>query len=597
MVLQDFTAGTAMDAYEFFGAHPTGKGTVFRVYAPHAAGVTVMGDWTGWKEISMDREDGGVFTKWEEYAYPGHIYKYVIYGRDGSRTEHCDPYGFAMERRPKSGSIISELHSYSFGDGEWMLSRTAGYEQQVNIYEVHAGSWRRRSDEDENGFLSYTELAAELIPYVKEMGFTHVEFMPLSEHPCDASWGYQNTGFYAPSARYGTPDELRSMIDCFHRAGIGVILDIVPTHFAVDGYGLGNFDGTPLYEYSAKDIALSEWGTYNFDYSKREVRCFMQSCANYWLKEFHFDGLRMDAVSRLIYWQGDERRGVNPNSVSFLKYMNESLKRLHPTCMLIAEDSTAYPGVTKATWAGGLGFDYKWDLGWMHDTLSFMQTGAWLRGGLSGKLTFSMMYFFSERYLLPLSHDEVVHGKATILQRMQGDYEQKFPQARLLYLYMMAHPGKKLNFMGNEFGQLREWDEAREQDWLLLRYPKHDAFRSFIRELNAIVADNDAFALDYPGEGFAWRDCGSGERCLYAIERRGRTKRVLAVMNFSGLREPYRLPLYGERASLLLNSDETRFGGETEQTEWSTDSNSINIIMPAYTGMLFLLESAGDKGE
>ena len=594
MELKDFLAGRAMDAYTFFGAHPTGKGTVFRVYAPGAAGVTVMGDWTGWKEISMERERGGVFTKWEEFAYPGHIYKYVIYARDGGRTEKCDPYGFFMEKRPKSGSVIAALDSYRFDDFSWMNERSSGYDAPVNIYEVHAGSWKRHSDEDPDGFLSYRELAEQLIPYVKETGYTHVEFMPLSEHPCDASWGYQNTGFFAPTSRYGTPDELRTAVELFHRAGIGVILDIVPAHFAVDSYGLCRFDGTTLYEYNSPDVANSEWGTYNFDYSKGAVRSFMQSCANYWLKEFHFDGLRLDAVSRLIFWQGNERRGVNPNSLNFLKYMNESLKRLHPTCMLIAEDSTAYPGVTRATWAGGLGFDYKWDLGWMHDTLSYMQTGAWLRGSIYHKLTFSMMYFFSERYMLPFSHDETVHGKATILQRMQGDYETKFPQARLLYLYMAVHPGKKLNFMGNEFGQLREWDESRQQDWMLLSYPKHDAFLAFMRELNQLIRDNDAFFRDYTGDGFLWRDCNSAEQCLYAIERRGETKRVLAVMNFSGVPETYRLPLYGERATLLLDSDDVRFGGSSETTDFRQDSCEIINQMPAYSGRIFLL-TAADK--
>lgn len=592
---KEFLAGKAMDAYEFFGAHPTGKGTVFRVYAPGAAGVTVMGDWTGWKEISMDREEGGVFTKWEEFAYPGHIYKYVVYGRDGSRVEKSDPYGFGQELRPGSGSVITELHSYIFDDWDWMNNRSTGYDRPVNIYEVHAGSWKRHSDEDENGFLNYLELAEQLIPYVKEAGYTHVEFMPLSEHPCDASWGYQNTGFYAPTSRYGTPAMLRTMVNRFHQEGIGVILDLVPAHFAVDSYGLRRFDGTPLYEYRSPDVANSEWGTYNFDYSRGEVRSFMQSCANYWLKEFHFDGLRFDAVSRLIFWQGNERRGVNPNSLNFLKYMNESLKRLHPTCMLIAEDSTAYPGVTRATWAGGLGFDYKWDLGWMHDTLSYMQTGAWLRGSMYDKLTFSMMYFFSERYLLPFSHDEVVHGKATILQRMQGDYEDKFPQARLLYLYMAAHPGKKLNFMGNEFGQLREWDESREQDWMLLSYPKHDGFFTYMKELNRILTTNDAFFRDYAGDGFLWRDCNSREQCLYAIERRGDSSRILAAMNFSGIEQTYRLPLYGEEARLLLNSDDIRFGGSTETADFVQDSCEITIHLPAYSGMLFALGAAADK--
>lgn len=367
------------------------------------------------------------------------------------------------------------------------------------------------------------ELAPLLIPYLKESGYNYVEFLPLCEHPCDQSWGYQNTGFYAPTRRYGKPDDLKRLIDLLHQSGIGVILDFVPVHFAVDWYALAQYDGTALYEYPHSDVGVSEWGSYNFMHSRGEVRSFLQSAANFWLKEYHFDGLRMDAISRIIYWQGDEKRGVNGNAVDFIKVMNLGLKENNPDCILIAEDSTNYPGITKSVHDGGLGFDYKWDMGWMHDTLTYFQAAPAQRTALYHKLTFSMMYFQNEKYLLPFSHDEVVHGKATILQKMNGQYEQKFPQARAMYLYMLVHPGKKLNFMGNEFGQLREWDEKREQDWDLRKYPNHDAFYHYMAKLNDIYISHPAlFEWDYRTDGFYWLDCYQENRCIYAICRKGK---------------------------------------------------------------------------
>ena len=354
---------------------------------------------------------------------------------------------------------------------------------------------------------TYNEIADELIAYLKEYGYNYVEFMPLSEHPFDGSWGYQNTGFYAPTSRYGTAAQLMELIDKLHNSGISAIMDFVPVHFAVDAYGLKEYDGTALYEYPHKDVGESEWGSYNFIHSRREVACFLQSAANYWLKEYHFDGLRMDAVSRLIYWQGDKKRGENGVTINFLKIMNQGLHRLHPTAMLVAEDSTAYPGVTKDVDKGGLGFDYKWDLGWMHDTLKYFACHPYDRGNMPDKITFSIYYAYNERYILPFSHDEVVHGKKTIIDKLNGSYEQKFAQTRLLYLYMMTHPGKKLNFMGNELAMFREWDERREPDWELLKIPAHDSFHRYIGELDRLyLKEKPLWALDHTYDGFKWVD-------------------------------------------------------------------------------------------
>ena len=462
---KEFYTGHLFDVYRYFGAHKEGENFIFRVFAPSAKGVCVFGEFSNWTEIPMYQEgQSGVYVSEPIPAKTGQLYKYCIYTANGGRVEHCDPYGFQMELRPGDCSILTDLYSYKFKDEKWMKNRTVGFDSPVNIYEIHAGSWRKKG-EGQTDWYTYTELAKLLIPYVKKNHYTHIEMMPLSEHPFDGSWGYQNTGFFAPTARYGTPDELKKFVDECHQAGIGVIMDFVPVHFAVDYYGLKEFDGTCLYEYPNAAVGESEWGSCNFMHSRGEVRCFLQSAANYWLSEFHFDGIRMDAVSRLIYWQGDEARGVNGTTLDFLKVMNQGLKSLHPTAMLIAEDSTNFPGVTKPVDQGGVGFDYKWDLGFMHDTLEYFQSAPEYRSRDYHKLTFSMMYYYNERFLLEYCHDEVVHGKATILQKMNGEYEDKFPQARAMYLYMMAHPGKKLNFMGNEFGQLREWDESREQKW------------------------------------------------------------------------------------------------------------------------------------
>ena len=428
-----------------------------------------------------------------------------------------------------------------------------------------------------------------------------VQAEPLSEYPFDGSWGYQTTGFFAPTSRYGTPDELCTLIDACHAADIGVIFDFVPVHFAVDEYGLKHFDGTALYEYPAAAVGESEWGSCNFMHSRGEIRCFLQSAADYWLRTFHADGLRMDAVSRLIYWQGDPARGVNGSTLEFLKNMNQGLQQRHPTAMLIAEDSTNFEKVTAPVEYGGLGFDYKWDLGWMNDTLDYFKKTPEERKSNLGKLTFSMMYFWREHYILPFSHDENVHGKATILQKMYGEYEDKFPQGRALYLYMAIHPGKMLDFMGNEFGQLREYDESREQDWLLLDYPIHEAFANYRRTLNELYRKYDAFwSGEYNPDHFLWLDCDHPELDACAILRKGQEATVFAAFNFGDTElKDYELTLPGKgKITPLLNSDWNCFGGRTARPKAlrsKTTTDSVKLTLAPYSAQLYRFEPAVEK--
>ena len=547
MDFYSFYTGKCFDAYRYLGAHVTGRGTVFRTFAPSASRVSLIGEFSGWEEIPMEKvHDGNFWEVSSAGAEPGMMYKYRIYDKQGQFIDHCDPYGYGMELRPGNASVIRDLSKYKFRDSAWMKKRTDRKKEALNIYELHFGSFRKPSEEPD-AWYDYEEMADILIPYLKESGYNYLEIMPLCEYPSDESWGYQGTGFYSPTSRYGTADQLRAFVDACHREGIGVILDFVPVHFAVDGYALADYDGTALYEYPHNDVGYSEWGSRNFMHSRGEVRSFLQSAAEYWLTEYHMDGLRMDAISRAIYWQGMPERGVNSNAVEFLKYMNQGLKARHPDVILAAEDSTSFPGVTKPVEEGGLGFDYKWDMGWMNDTLDYFRTAPEYRTRDYHKLTFSMAYYYDERYLLPLSHDEVVHGKATILQKMYGDYEMKFPQARAFYMYMYAHPGKKLNFMGNELGHFREWDEKRELDWDLLDYPAHREFHEFMKALNRFYLDHPAFSEeDYDRAGFKWIECSAQEQCVYAFERRSAGERIAAVFNFSDEEQEFVADLDGE---------------------------------------------------
>ncbi|MDO4331738.1 MAG: 1,4-alpha-glucan branching protein GlgB [Eubacteriales bacterium] len=595
MDMYGFYTGQVFDAYEWLGCHLDKNRATFRVFAPAAARVSVIGEFNGWSDAWMSKSYDGNF--WEctiDNVKEGQMYKYRIYENRGGMTERCDPYGYGMELRPNNASLIRDMHAYEFHDEEWMKKRSDCKAGPLNIYEVHLGSWKK-NDADENGWFHYPEIAESLAEYMKKTGYNYLEIMPLAEHPCDESWGYQISGFYSPTSRYGTADELKEFVDIMHRHEIGVILDFVPVHFAVDGYALADFDGTALYEYPHNAVGTSEWGSKNFMHSRGEVRSFLQSNAAYWLKEYHFDGLRMDAISNMIYWQGNQARGVNMNAVSFLQNMNKGLKSQFPGIILAAEDSTSYPGVTKPVWENGLGFDYKWDMGWMNDTLTYFRTAPEYRTRDYHKLTFSMMYYYDEFFLLPLSHDEVVHGKATILQKMNGDYDGKFPQARAFYLYMYAHPGKKLNFMGNEFGQLREWTQKQEQDWCVLEYPIHDAFLHFMKDLNALYLENPAFwEKDYDRDGFVWRDCHEEEKCVYAFERRSKSQRILAVFNFSDkVQEGFCIQTEsGKKLIPLLNSEWEKYGGSVKEKkeEAPLADGKAEITLPAFCGMIFEIQ-------
>ncbi len=559
MQIQDFYEGKTFDAYTYFGAHLQGEGVLFRTYAPQAEKVCIIGEFNHWKEEALEQEGkSGIWSIYSLSACENQMYKYVIYGKNG-RVEHCDPYGFGMELRPKFASIVRNIHSYSFHDLDWMQNRTRNFDQPLQIYELHMGSWKLKED---GSWFQYDEIADDLIAYCKKFHYTHVEFMPLNEYPFDGSWGYQPTGYYSPTSRYGNASQLQCLIDKLHQAKIGAIIDFVPAHFATDSYGLKMYDGSELYEYPASDVGESEWGTCNFIYSRYEVCSFLQSACNYWLKEYHFDGIRMDAVSRLIYWLGDENRGVNPRSIEFIQRMNAGLHMIHPSCMLIAEDSTAYPRVTKPVSEGGLEFDYKWDLGWMNDSLDYFMKTSDERKSYSNKLTFSMHYFYNERYLLPLSHDEVVHGKKTIIDKMYGSYEEKFAQARSFYLYMMMHPGKKLNFMGNEIAMFREWDEEKEPDWFLLKYPMHDSFSHYIQDLNEIYFHTkQLFAWDDDPSSFKWLQINE-QRNLYGIQRTALDlSPVAAFFNFSNQAQVVSLDSEWE---MVLNTDWDVYSGSTK---------------------------------
>ena len=585
-----FYTGKIFDAYKYLGAHISrGKNgkveeVVFRTFAPSASRISVIGEFNGWTETPLEKvHDGNFWEMISKEAKPGMMYKYRIYDRAGNCIDHCDPYGYGMELRPNTASIIRDMDAYKFHDGKWMKKRSDHSKLPLNVYELHFGSFRKPSEEPD-AWYDYEEMADILLPYLKENGYNYLEIMPLNEYPCDESWGYQGTGFFSPTSRYGTADQLKYFVDRCHENDIGVILDFVPVHFAVDDYALANYDGTALYEYPHSDVGDSEWGSRNFMHSRGEVRSFLQSAAEYWLNEYHIDGLRMDAISRAIYWQGMPERGVNSNAVEFLRYMNQGLKERHPSVILAAEDSTSFPGVTKSVEEGGLGFDYKWDMGWMNDTLDYFRTAPEYRTRDYHKLTFSMMYYYDERYLLPLSHDEVVHGKATILQKMYGDYEQKFPQARAFYMYMYAHPGKKLNFMGNEIGHFREWDEKREVDWNLLTFPAHQDFHRFMEDLNHFYLEHPALSeMDYDTEGFQWLECHAEEKCVYVFERctkerrnetgksrdqMNRQERIVAAFNFSD--EEQEIEIKCEDIKTLkrvFSSEYKEYGGQEEKKE------------------------------
>ena len=608
MDLYGFYMGQEFEAYRYMGAHLDETGADFCTFAPAAVRVSLIGEFNNWQESPMERAYDGNFWKCRvDGALQGQMYKYRIYSGENTFTDHCDPYAFWAELRPGTASRLYASSGGIFTDDAYLKRRRDRDHEPMNIYEVQAGAWRTPDPHQPEWHYTYRELADLLVPYLTEAGYNYLELMPVTEFPCDESWGYQTTGFFAPTSRYGTPDDLRYLINSCHAAGIGVIMDMVAVHFASDFYALSRYDGTPLYEYPNSDIGNSEWGTNNFMLSRGEVRSFLQSCACYWIGEFHFDGIRVDAVSNLIYWQGNSARGENQSALQFLRTMNSGLRSRFPNVLLIAEDSSSYPGVTKAVSEGGLGFDYKWDLGWMNDTLSYMQQRPCDRRNMYHKLTFSIYYYYNEKYLLPLSHDEVVHGKATIVQKMNGsDLDVKFQQARILYTYMFTHPGKKLNFMGNELGGLWEWTEKKEIDWWLIKdRPIHARFNDFTRALNAVYAENPAlWSLDYERDGFEWTDCaGEGKNAVYSYVRRGAGQTILCVFNFGDADETDYEVTFPERdipapydremqARCIFDTLWKPFGGPADETAKTAalTANTLTVCAPALSAQLYIIE-------
>ena len=499
-LLHDFYMGQCIEAYKYFGAHFEKQngvdGVMFRLYAQGADDVSIIVEWSNWDIYSHKMkkiDDGGV---WELFI-PGlkdyQTYKFHFKNKQGKYVDKADPYAFYAENRPGTCSKLFNYEGFIWHDQEFMNKRDRNFDKPMSIYEMHIGSWL---GEYNGRQLSYEEIADKLIPYIKENGYTHVEIMPITQYPFDGSWGYQVTGYYAVDARNGNPKQLMSFVDRLHQAGIGVILDVVLVHFAIDKFGLIEFDGTRMYENRQKKFAMSEWGTALFDLGKDPVRSFLMSSVNYFLSYFHFDGVRLDAVANMLYWHGNKGIGTNDGAVEFIKRLNAKIHIEHNDIMTIAEDSTDFQGVTKPIEYGGLGFDYKWDLGWMNDTLKYYSKDPIYKKYDSNYFTFSMAYFYSDNFLLPLSHDEVVHGKGTIINKMWGAYDDKFALIRNLYTYMWCHPGKKLNFMGNEFASFDEWNEAKGLPWILKTFPSHDSINRMVRDLNFIYQSEPAMYIE-----------------------------------------------------------------------------------------------------
>ncbi|MBN2984502.1 1,4-alpha-glucan branching protein GlgB [Cohnella algarum] len=582
-ILYLFNRGQLFHAYRTFGAHMDeyegASGVRFTVWAPRAREVRVAGEFNGWDGANHRLQPAGTTGVWNGFIpglKEGMLYKFEIVGADGQLRLKSDPFAFRCETRPSTASVVAGLDGYEWRDRAWMEGSRARapYDKPMLIYEVHLGSWR--SDAPER-FRTYDELADELVDYVLEMGYTHIEILPLAEHPLDQSWGYQATGYFAPTSRYGPPDGLKRLVDRCHLRGIGVLLDWVPGHFCKDDHGLRLFDGSPQFE--PEDWRVAEkplWGTLAFDFGKPEVQSFLISNALYWLEVFHIDGLRVDAVASMIdlhFDKPEEMRAYNRrggtehlDALDFLRKLNETVFRYFPNALMIAEDSSAWPGVTSPTYMGGLGFNYKWNMGWMNDSLKYMQTDPDRRPAVHSLLTFSLLYAYSENFVLPLSHDEVVHGKRSLLNKMPGTYEEKFANLRLYYGYWMTHPGKKLLFMGGEFGQFDEWKDAGELDWMLLKYPLHDGLRRFVRDLNALYGSESVlWESDHHPDGFRWIDPDNAPQSMLTYVRRGADARrhLVCVCNFSRMNYPaFRIGVpYGTVYRIILNSDVPDYGG------------------------------------
>lgn len=612
-----FHEGTNCHAYDLLGAKPTvknrKKGVLFRVWAPQATKVSVVGDFNAWDEQANALSRISQTGLWETFV-PGlkefDTYKYCITAEDGRSLMKADPYGYHMETRPATASKVYELDGYVWGDAEWMADRAQRslYASPMNIYEMHPGSWKNYPD---GSPFDYVKLAEELIPYVKSMGYTHIELMPVAEHPFEGSWGYQVTGYFAPTSRYGTPKDFMRFIDLCHQSGIGVIIDWVAAHFPKDENGLFEFDGSCCYEY--EDILKREhphWGTRVFDYGRGEVRSFLISNAVYWFEKYHADGLRVDAVASMLYldygrsdseWRRNQYGGnENIEAIEFLQKLNEAVFREFPDVMMIAEESTAWPMVTKPGYDGGLGFNFKWNMGWMNDALRYVATDPYFRKHQHNNLTFSLTYAFSENFILPMSHDEVVHGKRSLLDKMPGEYEAKFAGLRCFYGYMMAHPGKKLLFMGGEFGQFSEWNHEKSLDWNLLSYDYHRMLKDYVADLNLYYLEHrPLWEIDTEWRGFAWICHDDAAQNIIAFRRMDlEGNELVVVCNFAPvLRKGYRIGVWqpGQYVE-TLNSDAKIYGGSGERNPVPllTDdigahgySHSLEITVPPLATVYF----------
>lgn len=581
-----FNEGTNFEAYNYF--KPTyvlkdrKKVWRFRVWAPNALSVSVVGDFNNWDRDMNPMKPVGSSGTWEVFIrglqkYDN--YKFSIEGPDHQIRFKADPYATHAETPPANASKIFDINGYKWHDAEYMANRKCKnhYEEPMNIYELHIGSWRVHKD---GNFYSYRDLATSLIPYIKEMGYTHIELLPITEHPYDGSWGYQATGLFAPTSRYGTPHDFMYFIDKCHEENIGIIMDFVVSHFPKDAFGLYEFDGTCLYEY--QDNYKQEhksWGTRVFDYNKPQVRSYLISAIDFWFNYYHIDGMRLDAVASMLYlnydrqegeWQPNEFGGeYNLEAIYFLQTLNKNILTRHTDVIMIAEESTAFPMVTMPSSVGGLGFNYKWNMGWMNDTLNYIRQDPFFRKGSHDKLTFGISYAFNENFILPFSHDEVVHGKASLIGKVPGDYNEKFGGLKTMLSYQMAHPGKKLNFMGNEFGQFIEWDHKKQLDWLLLDYPNHRLLRSYVRDLNSLYCNNKSlYQLDSSYDGFKWIVVDDRIQNVIVFSRYDRDKnQIICVLNFSSVdRNNYEFGVEKKGEYIeLLNSECIDYGGEIER--------------------------------
>ena len=601
-----FHQGTTIKAYELLGAHYTKKSTRFCVWAPNAATVSVVGEFNNWdpsahQMIRINNE--GLYEITINGVKEFACYQYAIKTKRGKLIYKSDPYAFHSELRPAKASKVYNMKGYKFKDSKWMKNRikTQGYNKPLNVYELHLGSWRRYSD---GNTFNYADIALELAEYVKEMGYTHIEVMPLSEYPYDPSWGYQVTGYFSVTSRYGTPKDFMKFVDIMHQNGIGVIMDWVPGHFTKDAHGLIEFDGKCLYEPSNKYRKENpSWGTRNFDYGRTEIQSFLVSSAIFWCDVFHIDGLRTDAVSSMLYldycreegqWQKNSLgTNINLEAVAFIKKLNKSIKDFDPSILSIAEESTAYPRITAPYDYDGLGYDYKWNMGWMNDTIKYIKIDPMFRGSNSNLISFQMTYIFSERYILALSHDEVVHLKKSMLDKIPGQYDQKFAGLKTYMTYMMTHPGKKLNFMGTEIGQFTEWNELRELDWSVLQYERHQTLKKYIKDLNKLYLNSPSLYDDTTyWDGFEWVVVNDNEHSVFAYKRKSHDETLLVILNFAYCEwNNYTLNIDSGDYEVVLCSEDEEYSGskKLKNTTYHSDGKLI-IDLPYNSGIILRKE-------